>query len=93
MFYAVVETVLCGTVKRLHKLLPVVLLCMMAGLQGGCAAMKGVNVGASIPIGGVVGVGVNKTIGDGQSKTPQKQQKPPSSEPENQQEETETSEE
>ncbi|MFK7915731.1 MAG: hypothetical protein AB8B93_17575 [Pseudomonadales bacterium] len=33
---------------------------------GGCTAFEGVNVGANIPIGGIGGVGVNKTIGQGQ---------------------------
>jgi hypothetical protein len=40
----------------------------------GCAAMDGVNVGANIPIGGVINVGANKTIGSGQAPA-QKQQK------------------
>ena len=32
--------------------------------------MEGVNVGANIPIGGVIGVGVNKTIGKDQPPKP-----------------------
>ncbi|MEQ8859077.1 MAG: hypothetical protein RIC56_10540 [Pseudomonadales bacterium] len=34
-------------------------------LLSGCAAMQDVNVGARIPIGGMVDVGMNKTIGRG----------------------------
>lgn len=32
-----------------------------------CSTLEGVNVGASIPIGGIGGIGVNKTIGNGSS--------------------------
>lgn len=35
-----------------------------AGLLAGCSAMEGVNVGVNVPIGGVVNVGANKTIGE-----------------------------
>ncbi len=47
------------------------LLCpaVLALLLSGCEAMQGVNVGASVPIGGVVKVGANKTIGDGNKQT------------------------
>ncbi len=41
---------------------------------GGCSAMQGVNVGASVPIGGLVNVGANTTIGDGKKTTPQPKQ-------------------
>lgn len=41
---------------------------------GGCTAMEGVNVGASLPVGGIGRVGANKTIGTGSSG--QRQQTP-----------------
>jgi hypothetical protein len=36
----------------------------------GCAVMEGVNVGANIPIGGIVNVGASKTIGESQAPAP-----------------------
>ncbi len=36
---------------------------LVGAALAGCSAMEGVNVGASIPIGGMVSVGANKTIG------------------------------
>ncbi len=36
----------------------------------GCSNLQGVNVGASIPIGGVIDVGVNTTVGDGTPSAP-----------------------
>ena len=59
---------------------------VLAGALSGCAAMEGVNVGASIPIGGIAGVGVNKTIGQS-PPAPSSQTKP------QEQETSETSEE
>ncbi len=53
-------------------ILPILLVASVAG----CAAMEGVNVGANIPIGGVINVGANKTIGEGQA--PAQSQKKPS---------------
>ncbi len=44
----------------LTKLLPFAAACLLAG----CSAMEGVNVGVNVPIGGVVNVGANKTIGE-----------------------------
>ena len=52
-------------------LLPILLVAFVAG----CAAMEGVNVGANVPIGGVINVGANKTIGEGQAPA-QSQKKP-----------------
>lgn len=57
--------------RLFRSILPI----FIAGSVAGCAAMEGVNVGANVPLGGIVNVGVNKTIGDGQSTT-QKQNKP-----------------
>jgi hypothetical protein len=64
----------------------------MAGcLPAGCTALDGVNVGANIPIGGPVNVGVNKTIGS-QGGTPpaQTQPRPSSVISEDQQDQTES---
>ena len=58
-----------------HRLSRLILPVFVAASVAGCAAMEGVNVGANVPLGGIVNVGVNKTIGDGQSTT-QKQNKP-----------------
>ena len=44
-------------------------LLLLVATLAGCTAMQGVNVGASIPIGGV-NVGVNKTVGDGTPPAP-----------------------
>ena len=52
-------------------ILPILLVASVAG----CAAMEGVSVGANIPIGGIVNVGANKTIGEGQAPA-QSQKKP-----------------
>ena len=52
---------------------------LLAASVAGCAAMEGVNVGANMPIGGIVNVGANKTIGDGQA--PAQSQKRPREEP------------
>ena len=48
---------------------------LLVGSVAGCAAMEGVNVGANIPIGGIVNVGANKTVGEGQAPA-QSQKKP-----------------
>lgn len=53
-----------------HWIWPILLVASL----GGCAAMEGVNVGANIPIGGIVSVGANKTIG---SQGPAPSQKKP----------------
>lgn len=57
---------------------------LLLGLSG-CAAMEGVNVGASVPIGGIVNVGANKTIGQNKptntNKNPQPTQAPPTPAP------------
>jgi len=47
---------------------------LLVSVGAGCESMQGVNVGASVPIGGVVGVGVSKTVGQssGQEKRTQK---------------------
>ena len=37
---------------------------LFSAVLAGCAAMEGTNVGVNIPIGGVVNVGANKTIGE-----------------------------
>ena len=53
------------------RMLPIAVLSMLAG----CSAMEGVNVGVNVPIGGVVNVGANKTIGEqpaGNQNTPKK---------------------
>ena len=42
----------------------------MMFLLSGCAQLPGVNVGASIPIGGIGSVGASTTVGDG-PRTPQ----------------------
>ncbi|MEM7100545.1 MAG: hypothetical protein AAF541_19930 [Pseudomonadota bacterium] len=49
--------------NNLYRRITAILACLV---MAGCSAMQGVNVGASIPIGGIGGVGVSKTIGDGQ---------------------------
>ncbi|MFP6816148.1 MAG: hypothetical protein VB949_10835 [Pseudomonadales bacterium] len=46
----------------------------------GCAAMEGVDVGANIPIGGIISVGAHKTIGDRPAPAPT--QKKPLEKPE-----------
>jgi hypothetical protein len=38
-----------------------------------CSAMQGVNVGANIPLGGLVNVGVNTTINDQKPSPPPQQ--------------------
>ncbi len=52
-----------GSTGPYRLILPILLVASVAG----CAAMEGVNVGANIPIGGVINVGANKTIGEGQA--------------------------
>jgi hypothetical protein len=51
-----------------HRVLYVAPLLMAACLTGGCTNLEGVNVGANIPIGGPVTVGMNKTIGSSAPK-------------------------
>ena len=59
-------------------------------MLGGCSAMQGVNVGASIPIGGIGGVGVNKTIGSGKDPaTPRGRQDQPETSPSEEEEDSE----
>ena len=48
----------------------------------GCSAMEGVNIGASVPIGGIVNVGASKTIGE--QPSPAKTKKKSSEESESQ---------
>ena len=48
---------------------------ILATSLGACAAMEGVNLGANIPIGGVINVGANKTIGEQPAPAPS-QKKP-----------------
>jgi hypothetical protein len=54
-----------------------VLTAIFAVFVAGCSAMQGVNVGANIPLGGLVNVGASTTIGDGQAPSNQ----PPSTNP------------
>ena len=61
-----------GSTGPYRRILPILLVASVAG----CAAMEGVNVGANIPIGGVINVGANKTLGEGQASA-QSQKKPP----------------
>ena len=56
---------------RYRLILPILLVASVAG----CAAMEGVNVGASMPIGGLISVGANKTI---EGHAPAQSQKKPS---------------
>ncbi len=60
-----------GSTGPYRLILPILLVASVAG----CAAMEGVNVGANIPIGGIINVGANKTIGEGQAPA-QSQKKP-----------------
>lgn len=59
-----------GSISPYRLLLPILLVASVTG----CAAMEGVNVGANIPLGGIVNVGANKTIGDSPApaKSPKK---------------------
>lgn len=60
-----------GSTRAWRLIWPIVAVAAFAG----CTAMEGVNVGANIPIGGIVSVGANKTIGDARSPAPS-QKKP-----------------
>lgn len=71
----------------MHNLLKQLFPFMLVGLLAACSAMEGVNVGVNVPIGGVVNVGANKTIGDqpasgGSRQSPQAPEDEPSSEDE-----------
>ena len=70
MKHVLTRTVICNVLQRL--LLPMLLVTSSLG----CAALEGINVGANIPIGGVVNVGASKTIGESQAPAPA-QKKPP----------------
>ena len=52
-----------------------------ATLLAACSAMEGTNVGVNIPIGGVVNVSANKTIGERSSSTKAKSEPEEESEP------------
>ena len=54
------------------KRLPMVGLMLLATMLVGCEAMQGVNVGTGVRLPGGVGVGANKTIGQGQEKAAKK---------------------
>lgn len=70
MEHILTKIVLRNGLQRL--LLPMLLVISSLG----CAALEGINVGANIPIGGVVNVGASKTIGESQAPAPT-QKKPP----------------
>lgn len=57
--------------QSIPRMRPTILTLTLLIAMGGCTAFEGVNVGANIPIGGIGGVGVNKTIGQGQNPAPQ----------------------
>jgi hypothetical protein len=62
-----------GQLNNLHRLIFPIL---FAASTMGCAAMEGVNVGANIPLGGIINVGASKTIGESPAPAPT-QKKPP----------------
>jgi hypothetical protein len=72
MAYKIVKHSRVGSISLRLLILPIVLVVSVAG----CAAMEGVNVGANIPIGGIINVGASKTIGE--SQAPSQTQKKPS---------------
>lgn len=72
MVYKIVKHSRVDSISLRLLILPIVLVVSVAG----CAAMEGVNVGANIPIGGIINVGASKTIGE--SKAPSRTQKKPS---------------
>lgn len=60
------DTSLESAVARRHRSLGSTLGVLVAVLAlggGGCSAMEGVNVGASVPIGGIGSVGASTTVG------------------------------
>ena len=61
---------------KLNSLHRLILPILFVASTMGCAAMEGVNVGANIPLGGIVNVGASKTIGESPAPAP-KQKKPP----------------
>lgn len=56
--------------SRAPKLSAIVVAAMLG--MSGCSAMDGVNVGASVPIGGIVNVSANKRLGDSNNTSSQK---------------------
>ena len=56
--------------SRTAKLSAIIVAAMLG--MGGCTAMEGVNVGASVPIGGIVNVSANKRLGDSNNTSSQK---------------------
>ena len=66
MDYKLGKDVSAKCTSRYRWILPVLLVASTAA----CAALEGVNVGANIPIGGIVNVGASKTIGENQAPAP-----------------------